>query len=123
IGYAFTKLMEAGARDVFTVPVQMKKNRPATLINVVCSEKDREKILQVIFTHTTTIGAREVRKTRYVLDRKIETVETGLGTFRRKHSSGYGVEKYKYEFDDLAAAAEKEGCSVRQILEKLKQYE
>ena len=122
IGYVFTKLMDAGARDVFNVPVQMKKNRPGNLINVVCSEKDREKILQIIFTHTTTIGVREIKKQRYVLDRKIETVETPLGTFRRKHSSGYGVEKYKYEFDDLAAAADKEGCSIRQVLEQLKRY-
>ena len=50
-------------------------------------------------------------------------METPLGTFRRKHSSGYGAEKFKYEFDDLAAAADKEGCSIRQVLEQLKRYE
>ena len=119
LGFAFSKLMEAGARDVFTVPVNMKKNRPGTLINVVCSVGDKEKILEVLFRHTTTIGVRESVKKRYVLSRTIETVDTKYGPIRRKHSTGYGADKAKYEYDDLAEAAEKNGMSVREILEVL----
>ena len=115
IGFVFTRLMEAGARDVFTIPVGMKKNRPGTLINIVCRKSDRENILHILFQDTTTLGVRETIKKRYTLDRKTVTVDTAFGPMRLKKSSGYGVQKQKYEYEDLAAAAEKTGLSVREI--------
>ena len=65
IGFAMDQLFEGGALEVYTVPVGMKKNRPGTLINVLCSEKNKEKIISLLFKHTTTIGIRETKMHRY----------------------------------------------------------
>lgn len=108
IGFAAERLFEGGAREVFTVPAGMKKSRPGTLICVICSEDDREKLTELIFKHTTTIGVRENAVRRYVLDRSVEELDTPCGRVRRKISRGYGVSRVKYEYDDLARiAAEK----------------
>ncbi len=119
IGFAMERLFEAGARDVFTVPIGMKKSRPGILINVICAEKDKENIVKAIFKHTTTIGIRECKMNRYVLDRKIDTVETACGTMSCKVSSGYGVSRKKYEYEDLARIAKAEGISIEEVLSKL----
>ena len=78
IGFAMDRLFEAGALDVYTMPIGMKKSRPGNLIYVMCRENDREMIIQTIFKYTTTIGIRENMLRRYVLDRRIETVDTCL---------------------------------------------
>lgn len=120
ISFAVNKLFEAGAREVFTVPAGMKKSRPGTLINIICDQTVKEKIIHALFKYTSTIGVREVLCERYVLDRSIETVDTPLGKVRRKVSSGYGVKRVKYEHDDLASIANEKGMSldeVRRILE------
>jgi uncharacterized protein (DUF111 family) len=121
IGFVCTRLMEAGARDVFTVPIGMKKNRPGTLIHIVCRKEDRESMLHILFRDTTTIGVRETVKKRYVLDRTVDTIETEYGPVRLKRSSGYGVDKQKYEYEDLAEAARKTGLSVREIRSAIEQ--
>ncbi len=114
IGFASEMLFEGGAKDVFTVPIGMKKSRPGTLICVICAERDRDEIVRLIFRHTTTIGVRETALRRYVLDRRIETAETPEGTVRRKVSEGYGVTRVKYEFDDLARIAREKGISLEE---------
>ena len=119
IGFAMERLFEAGARDVFTVPIGMKKSRPGILINVICAEKDKENIVKAIFKYTTTIGVRECRMNRYVLDRRIDSVETPYGTMTCKVSSGYGVKRKKYEYEDLARVAKAEGISIEEVLSKL----
>ncbi len=121
IGFAMERLFEAGAREAFTIPVGMKKSRPGVLINVICSESEKEKVVETIFKHTTTIGIRENRMNRYVLDRRIESVETEFGTVKCKVSSGYGVERRKFEYEDIARIAKEKGLSVeevRRVLEK-----
>ncbi len=121
IGFAMERLFEAGAREAFTIPVGMKKSRPGVLINVICSESEKEKVVEAIFKHTTTIGIRENRMNRYVLDRRIESVETEFGTVKCKVSSGYGVERRKFEYEDIARIAKEKGLSVeevRRVLEK-----
>jgi hypothetical protein len=112
IGFAMECLFEAGAVDVYTVPIGMKKSRPGVLIRVMCREADKEAIIRAIFKHTTTIGVRESKLTRYVLDRRIETFDTPYGPVRRKVSSGYGVERRKYEYDDLSRIAEEKNISI-----------
>jgi len=109
IAFAMERLFDGGALDVYTIPIGMKKSRPGTLIRVMCHEQDREKLVSLIFKHTTTIGVRETKTQRYVLDRSVETLETPYGTVRRKDSRGYGVSRSKYEFEDLARIA-KENC-------------
>jgi len=121
VAFAAEKLMEAGALDVYTVPIGMKKGRPGTLIRALCRPGDADRIAALIFRHTTTIGIRKALLERYVLSREIETIETPEGPVRRKVSKGCGVERVKYEFDDLARIADARGISLeaaRALLEE-----
>lgn len=115
IGFAMDRLFEAGALDVYTTAIGMKKCRPGTLIQAMCREADKAAVMQAMFRHTTTIGIRENPFRRYVLKREIETIETPSGPVRRKISSGYGVTREKLEFDDLARIAEAEGLSLEEV--------
>lgn len=119
ISYACGKLFEVGAREVFTVPVGMKKSRPGTLIKIICEQKDKKNLVECIFKHTTTLGVRETDTRRYVLTRRIETVDTPLGKVRRKVSSGYDVKRVKYEHDDLEKLAEEKGMSLDEVRKAL----
>lgn len=114
IGYAFDKLFAAGALDVYTIPIVMKKSRPGHLLHVICREADKDALVRALFAHTTTIGIRENRFRRYTLDRHIETIETADGPVRRKCSTGYGVSREKFEHDDLARIADAHGLNLRE---------
>lgn len=120
LGFAMEQLFEAGAVEVFTVPITMKKSRPGILLHVLCPEKNREQVVKAIFQYTTTIGIRESRSHRYVLDRRIEPVQTPYGEVRIKHSEGYGVERYKYEYEDVARIARENQMSLSQARNCLK---
>ena len=116
LGYAFEKLLTAGARDVFSTPITMKKNRPGILLSVLCSPSEKDSLIRAIFKYTTTIGIREKLLRRYVLDRS-EDIELAEGVYvRRKEVSGYGVSRSKYEFDDLRKIADAKGISLREAL-------
>ncbi|MCM1102420.1 MAG: nickel pincer cofactor biosynthesis protein LarC [Clostridium sp.] len=112
VGFAVEQLFRDGALDVYTVPIGMKKSRPGILIHVMCRAADKDKILRSIFKHTTTIGIRESRPERYVLERRMETLDTPYGPVRCKISSGYGVERVKYEYEDLARIARERNESI-----------
>ncbi len=114
------ELFEAGAVEVFTVPITMKKSRPGTLLPVLCPGKNREQVVRAIFQYTTTIGIRESRSHRYVLDRKINQVQTPYDDVRLKRSEGYGVDRCKYEYEDLARIARENHMSLLQARECLK---
>lgn len=114
IGYAFDKLFAAGALDVYTIPIGMKKSRPGHLLHVICREAEKDALVRALFAHTTTIGIRENRFRRYTLDRHIETIETSDGPVRRKCSTGYGVSREKFEHDDLARIADAHGLNLRE---------
>lgn len=120
VGFAMDRLFEAGALDVYTIPIGTKKSRPGILIKVMCREKDKEAVIRSIFKHTTTIGVRENTFHRYVLDRHIEESRTAYGTIRCKVSSGYGVERRKYEYDDVSRIAKEENISIGEVFAKLK---
>ena len=115
IGYAAECLFEGGAYEVYTIPIGMKKSRPGTLIRVICREQDRDKMVTLLFKHTTTIGVRESITRRYILERRIETVQTSYGEVRRKVSSGYGTTRIKYEYEDLARIAKERNISIEEI--------
>ena len=119
VAFACKKIFDAGALDVFTVPVQMKKSRPGLLLTALCTEETRLAVLNAIFLHTTTIGVRENEVKKYMLGREAVTENTVFGPMRKKISSGYGVTKEKYEYDDLAAAAEANGLSIEAVLRQL----
>lgn len=112
VGFAVERLFAAGALDVYTMPIGMKKSRPGVLIHIMCHKADRETMIRTAFKYTTTIGIRESRLNRYVLERHIETCETPYGAVRCKVSSGYGVERRKYEYDDLSRIAWEKDISI-----------
>ncbi len=115
IGSATERLFSVGALDVYTIPIGMKKNRPGVLLRVLCRENDREAVVRAIFKYTTTLGIRENKLRRYVLDRHVEEVDTQYGRVRCKVSSGYGVERRKLEYDDIARIADENGMSLRDL--------
>ena len=85
----------------------------------MCRERDKQKILETIFKHTTTLGVRENVSNRYFLERSIETVKTEFGDIRIKRAEGYGVKREKYEYEDLAAIARKTGLSIDEITRRI----
>ena len=119
IGFALEELMAAGALDVFTTAIGMKKSRPGTMITVLCRENDRDPMVRQIFKHTTTLGIREKLCNRCTLDRSVHTLDTELGQIRRKESTGYGIIRSKYEYEDLARIAREQGLSLRETKQKL----
>lgn len=121
IGFALERLLEGGALDAFTIPIGMKKSRPGTLIRVLCREADREALAALMFRHTTTLGVREVRVRRHVLERSVTALDTPCGPVRRKDAQGFGVSRRKYEYEDLAAIARARGISLREAAALLEQ--
>ena len=118
-GFAMEVLLEAGALDVYTVPVGMKKNRPATMLCVLCKEEEAEKMAVLLLQHTTTLGVRKSSKERFVLERRIQEVGTPYGTIRKKIADGYGIHREKYEYEDLSRIAREKKMSLTQLLEQL----
>ena len=114
IGFAMERLFEAGALDVFTTPIGMKKNRPGIMLTVLCKQERREELLRCLFRHTGTLGVRETAHPRYTLRRDFRTVETEAGPVRVKTAEGFGVSREKPEFEDLAAVARRLGISLRE---------
>ncbi len=84
LGYVMEELFTAGARDVYYTPIYMKKNRPAVQINIICRESDIEKLQNVLFRNTTTIGVRRCRMERTVLPRELRQLETPYGKVQVK---------------------------------------
>lgn len=112
VGFAMERLFDAGALEVYTVPVGMKKSRPGLLLRAICRPGDREAVVRAIFRHTSTLGVRESASRRYVLERTLETLDTPWGPVGRKRSSGYGVARSKHEYEDLARIAREKGISL-----------
>jgi uncharacterized protein (DUF111 family) len=108
--YVFDRLFAAGARDVFLSPIQMKKNRPGTLLRVIAEPKDRDTLAQIIFQETSSIGVRFYPVGRMILKRHAETLRTRYGKIQVKviEEPG-GVRRIVPEYDDLKriAAAKK----------------
>ena len=119
IGFAMQKLFDAGALEVYTTAVGMKKSRPGIMLTVLCRPEDKTLIIEQIFAHTTTIGIRESGKNRYVLDRRIETVDTQFGPIRKKISTGYKVTREKYEYDDISSVANEKNMSIEDVLKNI----
>ncbi|MBQ0064938.1 MAG: nickel pincer cofactor biosynthesis protein LarC [Firmicutes bacterium] len=120
VGYAFDRLFEAGALDVYTQPIGMKKNRPGILLSVMCQPEKRDEMVKAIFKHTTTIGIREQSFTRYTLTRENHTIETKFGLVQEKKVYGYGVSRSKFEYEDLVKIAKENNLSIQEVRKQLK---
>ena len=115
-GPLMDRLLEAGALDVFYAPVQMKKNRPGTLVTVLARPEDREPLSAILFTETTTIGVRYQEMLRECLDREFVEVQTFIGRIRFKVARRNGqVLNASPEFDDCARIAGERNIPVKQV--------
>lgn len=119
LAFAAERLMEEGAKDVTLAPMEMKKGRPATLLTVMCAdeEADKERFIGLIFKYTTTLGIREVISERHILERSEMILDTPYGPVRVKKAAGYGVERSKAEYEDLARIAKEQGISIAEARE------
>ncbi len=115
IGFAYDILFENGALDVYVTNVQMKKNRPGYVFTCMCKMSDKEKMIQLMFKHLTTLGIRENSCVRHALIRSVETIETEFGLVRKKRSYGYNVQKEKLEYEDLARIAKEKNISIEEV--------
>jgi uncharacterized protein (DUF111 family) len=115
-GVVMDRLYAAGALEVFYTPVQMKKNRPGTLLTVVAAPARRAAMSEVVFSETTTIGLRHYEVERECLDRRLVPVETPIGTVRVKVASRDGrVLNATPEFEDCAKLAAEHNVPVKDV--------
>ncbi len=121
VGYATELLLQEGALDVFTSAIQMKKSRPGILLTCLCQKTDREKFIRLILKYTTTLGIREYQCDRYGLSREEKTVQTEYGSVRKKVSTGFGVQREKFEYEDIAQIARNTKKPIPEIIEALLQ--
>ena len=119
VGFAIDELLRGGAVDAWYEPIGMKKNRPGLLLTCLCREEKRDEVVRLLFKHTSTIGIRESLCRRYVLKRNEEIRSTPFGPIRQKVSEGYGVERRKYEYEDLARIARSKDLSLHELEELL----
>lgn len=117
IGYIFDALFAAGAVDVFTQAIGMKKSRPGILLTVICHPERVQGCEAVIFRETTTLGIRQAVQQRRVLRREIQTVQTDLGEIRVKVAWGEGgaIANVQPEYEDCAALAKKHTVPWREV--------
>jgi pyridinium-3,5-bisthiocarboxylic acid mononucleotide nickel chelatase len=119
LGYAMERLLAEGALDVFSVPVQMKKNRPGALLTVLAKPEDVNRLTKLVFAETTTLGVRRRDETRLVLARRWETVETSWGPVRIKVANMNGsVSNYAPEYEDCRALAEAKQVPLRTVMQE-----
>jgi pyridinium-3,5-bisthiocarboxylic acid mononucleotide nickel chelatase len=124
-GYFLEKAMGAGALDVYTTPVQMKKNRPGTLLTVLCKPQDTHVLMSLVFAETTTFGARTYGAQRRTLPREFVSVATDYGTVRIKISRVNGrILHAAPEYDDCRKLAEAKNVPLQRVIsEALRKYE
>lgn len=107
LGYVMTRLLDAGAFDVFFTPIQMKKNRPASKLSVLVAPVDREKITALILAETSTLGVRYQNWHRTIMKRTFEEVETPYGAVHLKIATYGKTKKVTPEYADCAQLAQK----------------
>ena len=120
LAFAMERLFEAGARDVYTQTIGMKKSRPGVLLSVICVPEDADRMAEIIMRHTTTLGIRRQDMSRYFLSRRVETVDTPYGPVRVKRARGMGAEKAKAEYEDLADLAREHNVSLETVRRSVK---
>lgn len=120
LGYAIELLMKAGARDASAMPILMKKNRPAFLLQVICAEKEREMLENIIFHETTSIGLRKYREEREILPRHFEKITTPYGDVTCKTCMHHGTVFRYPEYEDVARIARETGRSFTEIYGMIK---
>jgi uncharacterized protein (TIGR00299 family) protein len=118
---AFTQqlLLDEGALDVYITPIVMKKSRAAVMFTCMCYNDMKEKMISLIFKHTTSLGIREIVSRRYTLQRDKSIIQTKHGDVEVKTAHGYGVTKSKPEYEDIAEIARNNHISIQDILKEI----
>ena len=118
MGHVMERVLELGALDCFFTPVQMKKNRPGVLLSVLCGAGEREAVMKLLFTETTTLGVRSYEVTRRALRRSVVQVETQYGPIDVKvaHLDGRVVNEMP-EFEQCRQAAAKSDVPLKVVEE------
>jgi pyridinium-3,5-bisthiocarboxylic acid mononucleotide nickel chelatase len=122
LAYAMERLLAEGALDVFSVPIQMKKNRPGALLTVLAKTEDAHRLTHLIFVETTTLGVRRREEQREVLPRRWETVATTWGPVRIKIANMNGsISNYAPEYEDCRKLAETNHVPLKNVLQEAMQ--
>ncbi|WP_010677485.1 nickel pincer cofactor biosynthesis protein LarC2 [Bacillus timonensis] len=124
LGFCMDLLFEAGANDVYYTPIYMKKNRPAVLLQLLCSKSNLDKIKEILFRETTTLGLRYYPLTVHRLERIFTEVITKWGKVTVKEGifEGKSVQKSP-EYEDCRQIAEKYGIPLKKVYEEVwKEY-
>lgn len=123
MGHVMNLLMANGAREVHYTPIYTKKNRPAYTLMVICKESEREKLENLIFSETTTIGIRRVEMERTILQREIQKKDTPVGTAIVKACTlPDGNIRYYPEYENVAELAERNQLSFRETYDRIRSY-
>lgn len=118
-GYVMERALAAGALDVFGASVQMKKSRPGMLLTVLCRPEDKNRLTQLIFAETTTLGVRMRQETRATLARRHVAVQTRWGEVRMKLAGINGsISNYAPEYEDCRRIAEQQGVPLKTVMQE-----
>ncbi|HSZ61725.1 MAG TPA: nickel pincer cofactor biosynthesis protein LarC [Terriglobales bacterium] len=122
LAYAMERLLAEGALDVFNVPIQMKKSRPGALLTVLAKTEDANRLTNLIFAETTTLGVRRREEQRQTLSRRWETVATTWGPVRIKIANMNGsISNYAPEYEDCRKLAEANHVPLKTVLQEAMQ--
>jgi len=120
LGHILGRVLKEGALDAYFTPIQMKKNRPGVQLSILCHPRERDRMLELVFRETTTLGVRSSLLERYALERDVRVVETEFGQIRFKVSKYRGkVVNVTPEYDDLRRVASETGLPLKEIRKKL----
>jgi uncharacterized protein (DUF111 family) len=121
VGFAVEQLWEAGALDVFMVPIQMKKGRPGTLLSVIAKPESKSAMESILFQHTGTLGIRWRQQSRSILRRDAIDVETPWGMVPGKVAHlPDGTISFSAEYDACREIAREEGIRLADVMDEVK---
>jgi len=115
--HVIARLLEAGAMDAYLIPIIMKKGRPGVLLSALCAPELKDRILDIIYRETTTLGVRLMRVERMKLPRKEITVDTEFGPIRGKEARWKDQVRRTPEFEDCRRIAKEKGVPLAQVYE------
>ncbi|OPX86817.1 MAG: hypothetical protein A4E53_02849 [Pelotomaculum sp. PtaB.Bin104] len=118
-GYLLERLLEGGALDVYYTPIYMKKNRPAVMITTLSHQKDEQKLVEIIFRESSTLGIRRRTLTRYCLVRDRVEIATEFGPVHVKVATLGNSKKVAPEYEDCREIAKRSGLPLQEIYHRV----
>lgn len=123
LGFVMEKALDLGALDCWFTPIQMKKNRPATMISILCNARKKDDLIELLYTETTTIGVRIFETGRNCLERNIQKVNTKFGEIDVKIAKYKGkIVNIKPEFEQLKEIAERENLPLNTVKNEVQKH-